>query len=146
MLKEIDHIAIATRDLEAALTTLKKMGDVTVGAYEAIGAPHWVKAVMVKLGGTPIELIQPTDPKSPVAAFIEKRGEGLQHIAYRVDNIDEALQQAQAEGFRVIDAKPRHGYAASRIAFLHPKSTLGLLTELVERKPGKDQAPYEMQG
>lgn len=141
MFKQVDHIGIATRDLDQALETLKKLGPVEIGEREIVERYQLV-AVMVKTGEVPIELIQPTSPESNIAAYIEKRGEGLHHIAYRVDNCAEALQKAEAAGFRLIDQQPRHGYADSQVAFLHPKSVLGMLTELVERQPGKDQAPY----
>jgi methylmalonyl-CoA epimerase len=142
MFKQVDHIGIATRDIEASLATLKKMGPVTVGAREAVPA-YQLEALMVVAGDVPIELIQPTSPDSTIAAFIEKRGEGVHHIAYRVADVAAALAHCVAQGLRPIDAAPRHGYADSRVAFLHPKSTLGMLTELVERPAGKDEPPYE---
>ncbi|MEN6626208.1 MAG: VOC family protein [Candidatus Sumerlaeia bacterium] len=143
MFQQVDHIGLAVNDMDAALETLKKLGPVVVGELELIERDH-LKAVMVKTGEVPIELIQPLGPESSVAKFIEKKGEGLHHIAYRVADVAAALKQCEAEGMRLIDQQPRVGYAECHCGFLHPKSTLGMLTELVQREPGKDQAPYAM--
>jgi methylmalonyl-CoA/ethylmalonyl-CoA epimerase len=86
------------------------------------------------VGDTEIELLESTDPEGPIAKFIEKRGEGIQHIAFRVDDIEEALEQMRRKGVRLIDEKPRYGAGGARIAFLHPKSTGGVLVELCERE------------
>jgi methylmalonyl-CoA/ethylmalonyl-CoA epimerase len=141
MLEHVDHIAIATRNIDSAVDTLRKLGPVTLGELEIVER-YKLKARMVKAGGVPIELIEPLNDDSTIAAFIEKRGEGLHHIAYRVANVASALDVCRAQGFKPIDEQPRPGYAESRVAFLHPKSVLGMLTELVERQPGKDTAPY----
>ncbi len=143
MFQQVDHIGIATRNIEASIEVLRKMGPIVVGAREVIER-YQLEAVMVKAGSVPIELIQPMTPESTIAQFIEKKGEGVHHIAYRVADVSAALAQCEAEGFRLIDAAPRAGYGHSRVAFIHPKSTLGMLTELVEREPGRDEAPYEM--
>lgn len=142
MFEQVDHIGVATRDIEAALKVLEKTGPLTLGKPEVIEA-FGIKAVMVCDGKVPIELIEPVDPDSGVAKFIEKKGEGIHHIAYRVGDIDAELEHFREQGFKLIDQKPRHGYADSRVAFIHPKSVLGMLTELVEREPGKDVAPYD---
>ncbi|MBI3736428.1 methylmalonyl-CoA epimerase, partial [Candidatus Sumerlaeota bacterium] len=141
MFTRIDHIGVAVRNIEEALATLRKTGGIVVGKEELIPS-NQVKAVMVAAGDAPIELIQPTSPESTVAAFLEKRGEGLHHVAYRVANIDAALKECETQGFKLIDKVPRHGYAESRVAFLHPKGMFGVLTELVERKAGHDIPPY----
>jgi len=141
MFTRIDHIGIAVNSLGEAVATLRKTGPILVGELEQVPA-NQVEAVMVASGDAPIEFIQPTSPESTVAAFIAKRGEGLHHIAYRVDDIDAALAHCEAQGFKLIDKKPRHGYAGSRVAFLHPKGFNGVLTELVERKAGEDVPPY----
>lgn len=143
MFEHVDHIGIATKDIDKALEVLEKMGGpIKLGKTETIES-FGVTAIMVAAGEVPIELVQPLTADSGVAKFIEKKGEGVHHIAYRVDNIDEALQSFKDKGFTVIDQQPREGYAHSRVAFVHPKSFLGVLTELVERKPGKDIAPYD---
>ena len=81
-----------------------------------------------------IEVLESTSPDGPVAKFIESRGEGIQHIALRVDNVEQALEELKAKGFRLIDEKPRYGAGKARIAFLHPKSSGGILLEISERK------------
>lgn len=86
------------------------------------------------VGQTKIELLESTDPEGPVGKFIEKRGEGIHHMAYAVENIEESLKEAEAAGVRLIDAAPRQGAEGLTIAFLHPKSTFGVLTELCEDK------------
>lgn len=143
MFKKIDHIGIATRNLESAVETLLKTGGIVLGKIEEVPA-FKVRAIMVAAGEAPIELVEATSPDAGVAKFIESRGEGLHHVAYRVDDIDAALAKCRAQGFKLIDEKPRTGYAESRVAFLHPKSALGVLTELVERRPGHDIPPYEL--
>jgi methylmalonyl-CoA/ethylmalonyl-CoA epimerase len=141
MFSQVDHIAIATLDVDAAVETLRKLGPVELGEMEIIERDH-IKAQMLRAGDVPIELLQPTSPDSTVQKFIDKRGEGIHHIAYRVADINKAIEQCKAAGLRLIDEKPRHGYADSRVAFLHPKALLGALTELVQREPGKDVCPY----
>ncbi len=143
MFKTVDHIGIATRNIDKALEALEKMGGpLRLGKSETIES-FGVTAVMVAVGEVPIEFVQPLSDDSGVAKFIEKKGEGVHHIAYRVANIDEALQSFKDKGFQVIDQQPREGYAHSRVAFIHPKSFLGVLTELVQREPGKDVPPYD---
>ena len=142
MFLHIDHIGIATNDIDAALATLKKTQPLRLGKREVIES-FGVKAVMVAAGGAPIELIEPSSADSGVAKFIEKKGEGVHHVAYRVADIDAAIATLREQGFRLIDEKPREGYAGSRVAFVHPKDICGVLTELVEREPGKDEAPYD---
>ncbi|HOE96661.1 MAG TPA: methylmalonyl-CoA epimerase [Candidatus Sumerlaeota bacterium] len=141
MFKQVDHIGIATRDIDASIATLRKLGPLVVGEREVIER-YQLQAVMVRTGDVPIELIQPTSSESNIAAFIDKRGEGVHHVAYRVADVAAALKQAEAEGFRLIDQAPRPGYGGSQVAFLHPKSVLGMLTELVQREAGKDEPPY----
>lgn len=141
MLGHVDHIGYAVRDIGAAVETLRKLGPVRLGELETVER-YKLKARMVCAGGAPIELIEPLAEDSAIASFIEKRGEGLHHVAYRVASVEDALQACRAQGLRTIDEQPRPGYADSRVAFLHPKSMLGVLTELVERAPGKDAAPY----
>ena len=93
-----------------------------------------VRVAFMPVGDTEIELLESTDPEGPIAKFIEKRGEGIQHIAFRVDDIEEALEQMRQRGVRLIDEKPRYGAGGARIAFLHPKATGGVLVELCERE------------
>lgn len=142
MFTRIDHIGVATRSIEKALGELQKTGALVLGKKEVIEA-FQVRALMVASGDAPIELIEPTSDESNVAGFLDRRGEGLHHVAYRVDDIEAALKTLADQGFRLIDEKPRHGYADSRVAFVHPKSMFGVLTELVEREPGRDVPPYD---
>jgi methylmalonyl-CoA epimerase len=142
MLETIDHLGVATRDLDRAIEALRATGPIALGRRESIPIFD-VDAVMVAAGSTTLELIQPTSPESTVARFIEKRGEGLHHVAYRVADIDAAMTEARRLGWRLIDEAPRPGYAGSRVAFIHPKSLLGVLIELVERPRGRDRAPYD---
>jgi methylmalonyl-CoA/ethylmalonyl-CoA epimerase len=141
MFKQVDHIGIATRSIDDAVATLSKLGPVELGELETLER-YQLKARMVKAGETPIELIEPLSAESTIAGFIEKKGEGLHHIAYRVDDIDAALERCRAEGIKLIDEKPRPGYGEAQVAFVHPKAVLGMLTELVQREPGRDVAPY----
>jgi methylmalonyl-CoA epimerase len=143
MFKTIDHLGVAVSKIEPALETLKKAGPVVLGKEELIPA-FGVRAIMVATGdGIPIEFIEPTSEESNVAKFIAQRGGGLHHVAYRVENIEASLADLQSQGFNLIDKKPRHGYADSLVAFVHPKSFFGVLTELVQRREGHDVAPYE---
>ena len=142
MLGLIDHIGVATRDIDHAIEILRKTGGIEVGRRGSVSA-FQVEMVMVAAGGAPIELIQPTSPESPVAAFMEKRGEGVHHVAYRVDDLEAALRECRNQGLNLIDESPREGYGGSRVAFIHPKAMLGILTELVERPGGRDVPPYD---
>ena len=141
MFELVDHIGIATKSIDAAVETLRKLGPIELGELEIIDR-YKLKARMVKTGDVPIELIEPLSEESNIASYIEKRGEGLHHIAFRVPDTAAALERCRAQGLRLIDEAPRHGYAGSLVAFVHPKSMLGMLTELVQREPGKDAAPY----
>lgn len=141
MFETIDHIAIATPNIDAALATLEKAGPLALGERETIEA-FQVEAIVVAAGDAAIELIEPTSPESAVARFLTRRGEGLHHIAYRVEDIEAALERCRAAGLKLIDEAPRPGYAGSRVAFIHPKTMLGVLTELVERPEGRRIPPY----
>lgn len=132
MLERIDHIGIAVRNLEAALTVYRDCLGLTMTGVEEV-AEQKVKVAFLPVGESKVELLQSTDPEGPVAKFIESRGEGVQHIAFRVSNLEEKLAALKAQGVRLIDEKPRYGAGGARIAFLHPKSTGGVLVELCER-------------
>jgi methylmalonyl-CoA/ethylmalonyl-CoA epimerase len=128
----IDHVGIAVKNLEEAKKLYEAMG-LKVTDIEEV-AEQRVKVAFFPLEGSEIELLETTDPEGPIGKFIEKRGEGIQHIALRVDNIDAALEELKAKGIQLIDQKPRYGAGGARIAFLHPKSTFGVLVEISERK------------
>jgi methylmalonyl-CoA/ethylmalonyl-CoA epimerase len=130
---KIDHIGIAVKDLAASLQFYSEvLGLEAVGTEEV--AEQNVKVAFLPCGDSELELLESTTPDGPIAKFIEKRGEGVQHIALRVDNLEEALAMMREKGVRLIDEKPRYGAGGARIAFLHPKATKGVLLELAERK------------
>ncbi len=134
MLKKINHIGIAVKSIETGLAPYRALGLEPEG--EEVVEEQKVKVAFLTVGESRIELLEPTSPDSPVARFIEKRGEGIHHIAFQVENIDAALKEARAQGLRLIDEKPRSGAHGTRIAFLHPKSTGGVLMELCEESHG----------
>ena len=127
----IEHIGIAVSDLEKAVTLYEKLLGQPCYAIEEV-ADQRVRTAFFKVGETKIELLESTDPDGPVARFIEKRGEGIHHIAFAVDGLQESLDEVKEKGIRLIDEKPRSGAEGLNIAFLHPKSTHGVLTELCE--------------
>ena len=133
MLKQIDHIGIAVEDLKAVRETLSAAFDLEPAFSDDI-EDQLVKVLGYHLGDSTIEYLQPTSPKSPVARYIAKKGSGIHHIAYRVENLSETLQRLKKNGFTLIDAQPRAGAEGKRIAFIHPKSTNGILIELCEIK------------
>ena len=127
----IDHIGIAVNDLDAAVELYGGSFDMAEQHRETV-EEQGVEAILLEVGEGHIELIKPVGPDTGVAKFIERNGEGMHHVAYQVDDIDAALQQVRDAGLRLIDEEPRTGIRGSRVAFLHPKSTGGVLTELVE--------------
>ncbi|HCO19463.1 methylmalonyl-CoA epimerase [Gudongella oleilytica] len=132
MVTKIDHIGIAVKNLEE---TLKFYGDV-LGikcVSQEVVEEQKVKVAFLPVGDTEVELLESTSEDGPIAKFIEKKGEGIQHIAFKVDNIEEAIRELEEKGVRMIDEKPRYGAGGARIAFLHPKSTSGVLIEISQR-------------
>jgi len=131
MLNAIDHTGIAVQDIEASVSYYRDVLKLPLVHRETV-AEQGVDAVLFDIGEAHLELIAPLGPQGGVAKFLEKRGPGLHHVAYRVDDIDAALAALAAAGIRLIDASPRNGIRGSRVAFLHPASTGGVLTEIVE--------------
>lgn len=132
MIKKVDHIAIAVKNLDEALSIYEKLFGLKAEKIEDIPDQR-VKAALIPIGeGSEIELIQPVDNESGVAKFLEKKGEGIHHIALEVENVDQELKSMVAQGVNLIDREPRSGLAG-RIAFLHPKSTRGVLIELCQK-------------
>jgi methylmalonyl-CoA/ethylmalonyl-CoA epimerase len=127
----IDHIGIAVQDLDAAVKLYGGRFAMDEQHRETI-EEQGVEAVLLEVGEGHIELIRPLSPDSGVGRFIAKHGEGMHHVAYQVDDIDSALERVRDAGLRLIDEHPRTGIRGSRVAFLHPKSTGGILTEIVE--------------
>ncbi len=130
MIKKIDHIGVAVKDLESAMEVYKKLGFEIEGIEEV--REQKVKVAMLPVGESKIELIEATSDDSVIARFVEKKGEGIHHIAVNVDDIEKALDSAKAQGLQLIDEKPRIGVGGKKIAFVHPKSTKGVLLEFVE--------------
>lgn len=131
LLTEIDHIAIAVHDLDAAITFYETSLGATVQHRERIERDG-VDEALLKVAESYIQLITGSRDDSPISKYLEKRGEGLHHVGYRVDDCAEALASMVAAGARAIDAEPRPGSRGTTIAFIHPKGALGTLIELVQ--------------
>ena len=132
-LSHIEHIGIAVNNLEEAIEYYENTLGLTCYAIEEV-ADQKVKTAFFKIGQTKIELLESTDPEGPIGKFIEKRGQGIHHMAFATDNIEESLKEVENKGVRLIDKTPRKGAEGLDIAFLHPKSTFGVLTEFCEDK------------
>ena len=131
MLTKIDHIGIAVNSLDETLPFYReKLGMAFQGVEEVV--EQKVKVAMLQIGESKIELLEPTDPESPVARFLEKNGPGVHHLAYEVADLVAAIAHMEREGARMIDTAPRHGAHGALIAFVHPKSSNGILTELCQ--------------
>jgi methylmalonyl-CoA epimerase len=130
MLRKVNHIGIAVKSIDDAKKLYELMG-LKVEGYEVVKEQK-VKVAFIQVGETRIELLEATSEDSPVAKFIEKRGEGIHHIAFEVDDIEKALQVLKENGIRLIDEKPRRGAHNTKIAFVHPKSTNGVLMEICQ--------------
>lgn len=128
---DIDHIALATKKLDSSVPFYRDLLGLEYHETEEVPTQK-VRAAILKAGETKVEILEPTAPDSPVARFIEKRGEGLHHIAFCVDDLDETLGRLKAAGARLIDEEPRPGVGGTRIAFVHPAAATGVLVELVE--------------
>jgi methylmalonyl-CoA/ethylmalonyl-CoA epimerase len=127
-ISHIEHIGIAVKDLKTAISYYEDVLGLKCYNIEEV-TDQKVKTAFFKVGETKIELLEPTSEESAVAKFIEKKGEGVHHIAFRVDNLVEALAECESKGVQLIDTAPRKGAEGLNIAFLHPKSTAGVLTE-----------------
>lgn len=132
-LTHIEHIGIAVKSIDEAKKYYESVLGLKCYAIEEV-ADQKVKTAFFKIGQTKIELLEATDPESPVAKFIEKKGEGIHHIAFATPDLPGALKEAEEKEIRLIDQNPRKGAEGMNIAFLHPKSTIGVLTELCSDK------------
>ncbi len=130
MIRKIDHVGIAVKSLEEAVKTYEALG-FEVEEIEEV-AEQKVKVAMLPAGESRIELLEATAEDSAIAKFVSSRGEGIHHIAVNVENIEEALRKAKEAGLKLIDEKPRIGAGGKKVAFVHPKSTHGVLLEFVE--------------
>jgi len=135
-ISKIDHIGIAVKDLEAQLAVYRDTLNIEFKGVEEV-ADQKVKAAFLKIGETNIELLEPTSEESAVAKFLAARGDGFHHLAIGVHGIENVIEELKSKGVRMIDEKPRVGAHGKKIAFLHPKSTGGVLIELCEPQSGQ---------
>ncbi len=131
MLTEIDHVAIAVSDLDAAVAWYADTFDAEVEHREIVESDG-VEEALLRVADSYVQLLTPTRDDSPVAKYLERKGEGLHHIGYRVDSCADALERVKQQGHRVIDDTPRPGSRGTTVAFVHPKTAFGTLIELVE--------------
>lgn len=135
MFGRIDHIGVAVEDIDAAIELYRDSFQMELAHRETVES-QGVEAVLLDVGEGHVELLAPLGPDTPVGKFLAKNGTGLHHVAYAVDDIDAALEKIAAAGLQLIDSEPRVGIRDSRVAFLHPRSTGGVLTEIVEPAGG----------
>ncbi len=130
--RRLAHIGIAVKSLAGSTNVFSRLFQIAKPVVETVPDQH-VNIAFFTIGDVSLELTEATGPQSPIAKFIEKRGEGIHHLSFEVDNLEEELRRLRNEGFQLIDERPREGAGGHRIAFLHPKSTNGILIELSER-------------
>lgn len=130
---KVDHIGIAVNSIDASLGFYRDILGLELQGTEVVEEQQ-VKVAFLPVGDTEIELLESTSPDGPIARFIEKNGEGIQHIAFRVDDIEEGIKYMLSKGMKMIDEQPRYGAGGARIAFVHPKSSGRVLVELSQRK------------
>jgi methylmalonyl-CoA/ethylmalonyl-CoA epimerase len=133
MTMKFDHVGVAVKSVDQMLALYSQIGDFEVRKTEVAGQK--AKIVMMKAGGTSVEFLEPTSDESSLAKFIRERGEGLHHIAFEVDDIERATEELKARGFRFIYERPADGKFGSKVNFMHPKSTGGVLVELTQNGP-----------
>jgi methylmalonyl-CoA/ethylmalonyl-CoA epimerase len=131
----IDHIGVAVEDIDGAIALYETHFEMTLAHRETVES-QGVEAVLLDVGDGHVELLRPLGPDTAVGKFLARKGPGLHHVAYAVEDIDAALPRLSAAGIELIDAEPRVGIRDSRVAFLHPRSTGGVLTEIVEPAKG----------
>jgi methylmalonyl-CoA/ethylmalonyl-CoA epimerase len=131
MFEAVDHLGVAVEDLDTAIELYSERFGMPLQHRETV-SEQGVEAVLLGVGDSHVELLRPLGDDTPIGRFIAKRGPGLHHTAYRCADVAEALEQCRAQGLRLIDEQPRRGIRDSRVAFLHPASTGGVLTELVQ--------------
>ncbi|CAN5698933.1 methylmalonyl-CoA epimerase [soil metagenome] len=139
MLDRIEHVALAVEDLDSAIADLARLWDLEVADRERID-DQGVEEATLDVGRSRIQLVAPTSATSTVARFLERRGEGLHHIAYEVADLEETLRDLKARGARLVDERPRRGGGGHLVAFVHPQSSCGVLVELVQRGAPPDIA------
>jgi methylmalonyl-CoA/ethylmalonyl-CoA epimerase len=136
MLSTIDHIGVAVEDLDVALALYRNALAMPLVHRETV-SDQGVEAVLLDVGDSHVELLAPLGPDTAVGRYLAKRGPGLHHVAYRVESIEDTLAALSAAGLRLIDTEPRTGIRGSRVAFVHPGSTGGVLTEIVQPAEGE---------
>lgn len=132
-MRKIEHLGIAVTNMEESISLYEKLLNTPCYKIEEVGS-EFVKTAFFKIGESKIELVAATDSQSPIAKYIEKRGQGIHHIAFDVENIEEEIERLEKEGFQMIQRTPKNGADNKIIAFLHPKSTEGVLVELCQEK------------
>ncbi|WP_296970629.1 methylmalonyl-CoA epimerase [Tepidanaerobacter sp. EBM-38] len=132
MIEKIDHIGVAVKSIQESMKVYTEILGLKITGIETIEEQK-VKTAFIPIGESEIELLESTADDGPIAKFIEKHGEGVQHIALRVNNIDQKLEELKQKDVKLIDEKPRIGAGGAKIAFIHPKDTKGVLIELCER-------------
>jgi len=135
MFSRIDHIGVAVEEIDAALALYRDGFQLEV-AHREVVEEQGVEAVLLDVGENHVELIAPLSPDTPVGKFLAKNGPGLHHVAYQVSDIDATLEALKQAGMQLIDERPRTGIRGSRVAFMHPRATAGVLTEIVEPAAG----------
>jgi methylmalonyl-CoA/ethylmalonyl-CoA epimerase len=135
MFGRIDHVGVAVEDIEAALALYEQSFEMELAHRETVES-QGVEAVLLDVGDGHVELLRPLGPDTAVGKFLARKGPGLHHVAYAVEDIDATLTRLSAAGLELIDSEPRTGIRGSRVAFLHPRSTGGVLTEIVEPAGG----------
>lgn len=136
MFGRIDHIGVAVEDVDAAIALYRDSFEMELAHRETVES-QGVEAVLLDVGEGHVELLRPLGPDTPVGKFLSRKGPGLHHVAYAVDDIDATLERLAAAGLELIDGEARIGIRGSRVAFLHPRSTGGVLTEIVEPPRGE---------
>jgi len=131
MLSAVDHVGVAVEDIEAALAIYRDTLGMPLVHRETV-EEQGVDAALLDVGDSHVELLQPLGPDTGVGRFLARRGPGLHHVAYRVESVEETLKALSAAGVRLIDERPRTGIRGSQVAFIHPSSTGGVLTEIVQ--------------
>lgn len=135
MFARIDHVGVAVEDLDASIALYEKTYNMTLVHREVV-EEQGVEAVLLDVGENHVELLAPLGPDTPVGKFLAKKGPGIHHVAYQVEDIDSVLASLKESGLRLIDETPRIGIRGSRVAFLHPAASGGVLTEIVEPAAG----------
>ncbi|HTZ65262.1 MAG TPA: methylmalonyl-CoA epimerase [Solirubrobacteraceae bacterium] len=135
MFDRIDHIGVAVEEIDASLALYRDLFELDLAHREVVGE-QGVEAALLDVGENHVELLAPLGPDTPVGKFLARNGPGLHHVAYQVSDIDAVLSRLKDAGTELIDQRPRTGIRASRVAFLHPRATGGVLTEIVQPAPG----------